>query len=266
MPKMTLLAMTQKILSSLDSDEVNSITDTVEAEQVADIIETSYYSLITEMDIPEHYTLLPLTALGDSSRPTHMKLPTGVDKIQWIKYNIIKIGENDLNYVDIPYVTPSEFLLSQMSLQSSNSNVIQVTEGSTIILVKNDEAPTCWTSFDDEYMVFNSYDSTIDSTLQASKTMAFGCVEPSWTKSDSFIPDLDSNLFPVLLADSTSMAFIELKQQAHAKAEKRARVGAAKWQKNKRNFDEAKIDLRPDYGRKKGLVSGLSRSALRRGS
>jgi hypothetical protein len=37
--KMTLLEMTQNILSAMNSDEVNSITDTVESLQVAEEIQ-----------------------------------------------------------------------------------------------------------------------------------------------------------------------------------------------------------------------------------
>jgi len=50
--KLSLLDITQKILSSLDSDPVNSIDDTVESIQVADIVKESYYSLMAERDWP----------------------------------------------------------------------------------------------------------------------------------------------------------------------------------------------------------------------
>ena len=46
MAKMNLLAMTQDILSDMDSDDVNSINDSVEALQVAQIIKTTYYNII----------------------------------------------------------------------------------------------------------------------------------------------------------------------------------------------------------------------------
>ena len=38
MPKLTLLDMTQRILSSMDADTVNSFSDTIESEQVAYLI------------------------------------------------------------------------------------------------------------------------------------------------------------------------------------------------------------------------------------
>ena len=45
MPKLTVLDMTQKILSSMDSDDVNSISDTEESLQVVDIIEDTYHDM-----------------------------------------------------------------------------------------------------------------------------------------------------------------------------------------------------------------------------
>ena len=49
MAKMTLLEMTQNILSAMDSDAVNSIGDTVESLQVADVIVETYYELFANV-------------------------------------------------------------------------------------------------------------------------------------------------------------------------------------------------------------------------
>ena len=43
MPKLTLLDMVQRTLSSMDSDTVNSFDDTIESEQVAYIIRDVYF-------------------------------------------------------------------------------------------------------------------------------------------------------------------------------------------------------------------------------
>ena len=44
--KFTLLEMVQEILSDMDSDEVDSIEDTVEAEQVATIVRSTYLAMM----------------------------------------------------------------------------------------------------------------------------------------------------------------------------------------------------------------------------
>ncbi len=44
--KYTLLEIVQEILSDMDSDEVNSIDDTTESEQVATIVKSTYLSMM----------------------------------------------------------------------------------------------------------------------------------------------------------------------------------------------------------------------------
>ena len=57
MAKMTLLEMTQDILSDMDSDEVNSIATTSESLQIAQIIKTAYYNIIDGRDFPFLYEM-----------------------------------------------------------------------------------------------------------------------------------------------------------------------------------------------------------------
>ena len=46
MAKLTVLEIVQNILSDLNSEEVNSISDTIEADQVAEIVKTTYLDLV----------------------------------------------------------------------------------------------------------------------------------------------------------------------------------------------------------------------------
>lgn len=82
----TLLQMTQDVLSSLGSDEINSIGDTVEAQQVATIIKNKYFDIIARGDLKEHSQLIQLGASTDSTLPVLMYVPSGITNIQWVKY------------------------------------------------------------------------------------------------------------------------------------------------------------------------------------
>src|SRR6266446_7745157 len=86
MAQQTLLQMTQDILSALDSDEVNSIGDTVESQQVATIIKNKYYDMVSRGALPEQEILFQLNPSGDSTKPILMFMPDRVSKIEWIKY------------------------------------------------------------------------------------------------------------------------------------------------------------------------------------
>src|SRR5258705_4412692 len=64
---------------------------------------------------------------------------------------------------------------------------------------KNDKQPQFCTIMSNYYVVFDGYDSTQDSTLQASKSMVEGEVIPTWRMTNSFIPNLDERQVPLLL-------------------------------------------------------------------
>lgn len=83
---MTLLEMTQDLLSSLGSDEVNSISDTTESMQVATAIKTVYNNLVSRAQFPEMQQFFQLTSSNSSASPVLMYVPQSVHDVTWIKY------------------------------------------------------------------------------------------------------------------------------------------------------------------------------------
>jgi len=223
MAKMTLLEMTQDILSDMDSDEVNSINDSVESLQVAQIIKTTYYNIIDGRDYDFLYELFQLEPSGDSSKPTHMKLPENIIDLKYIKYNTRKLADTKDKYLKIKYLNPEDFMEVVDKRDSSKTNVTVVTDTTGIsINVINNKAPQYFTSFDDEYVVFDSYDSQVDSTLTNSKSQCHGKRSVAFTLSDSFTPDLPVQMFSYLLSEAKSVAFVTLKQMANPKVEQQS--------------------------------------------
>jgi hypothetical protein len=220
MAKMTLLEMTQDIMSDMDSDEINSINDSVEALQVAQIIKSTYYNIIDGRDYDFLYELFQLDSSGTTSRPSHMKLPENIIDLKYIKYNTRKSTDTKDKYLKIKYLNPEDFMERVDRRDSSKSTVTVVTDTTGIsINVINDKAPEYFTSFDDEYLVFDSYDSSVDTTLQNNKTQCHGKRSVTFTLLDTFTPDLPVQMFTYLLAEAKSTAFMTLKQMANAKAE-----------------------------------------------
>ena len=257
MAKMTLLEMTQDILSDMDSDEVNSINDSVESLQVAQIIKTTYYNIIDGRDYDFLYELFQLDASGTSSRPTHMKLPENIIDLKYIKYNCKTLTDTKDKYLKIKYLMPEDFMEVVDSRDSSKSNVTVVTDPTGIsINVMNDKAPEYFTSFDDENLVFDSYDSQVDSTLQNNKTQCHGKRSVAFTLLDTFTPDLPVQMFSYLLAEAKSTAFVTLKQMPNAKAEQisnsqKRRMSQDAWRvKNGIHY--------PNYGRSVRVKKGPS--------
>lgn len=223
MAKKTLLAMVQDILAELDSDEVNSIDDTIEAQQVANIIRNCYHEIISNRNWPHLKRAIKLDALNDLSKPNYLRLPNEVKELLYVSYDTVKQGETKLKYVEIKYKHPDEFLRYTLSRNSDNANVERIVDFSgTEFLVLNDRAPQFWTSFDDLNLVFDNYDRTIDDTLKQSKNQCVAYMEPVWVHTNEAIPDLPSEAFSALEEEAKSTCFFTLKQMVNSKAEQKA--------------------------------------------
>ena len=250
MPKLTVLEMTQDILSDLDSDEVNSINDSVEALQVAQILKSTYFNIIDGRDWPHLYQPFQLTASGTTARPTHMRLPDNIIDVSWIKYDCKEFGQTRDRVKSVMYKTPADFLEILEQRDSTDATVTEVTDSSSISMnIHNDRAPQYFTSFDNEYVVFDAYDIAIDSTLQTSKTSCYGKVYPTWTMADTFTPDLPTQSFSYLLNEAKSTASLRLKQVPDQKAEQHSVT-----QKRRQSQAAWRIAggiTMPNYGRKR---------------
>src|SRR4030042_1734061 len=110
MPRYSLLDMVQDVLSDMDSDEVSSINDSVEALQVAQIIKSTYFNIIDGKDWPHLYQMFQLEASGDNMLPTHMRLPDNVIDLMWVKYDVKQFGETKDKVTQITYKEPADFM------------------------------------------------------------------------------------------------------------------------------------------------------------
>lgn len=255
--KYTLLEMTQNVLSSMGSDQVNSITDTDEAQQVALIAKTVFYDMASELNLPEHHTLFELQASLDADKPTLMYRPDTAHNVMWLKYNVATADDPTDNFRLLTYLPADEFFNWIHNLKTTEDNVISFehtvnTDDTLTFFARNDIAPTYYTTFDDSTVVFDAYDSEVDATLQKTKTLAFGGRASVFTMADNFIPPLDEQQFALYYNEVKSLAWMELKEIPHGKAEQAAKRQRAALQRNKDAFGTKKtaFDRLPNYGRK----------------
>lgn len=252
--KLTVLDMVQSALRSIGSDTVNSISDTPEAQDCAYILREVYFNMIGTRDWPHLRQVIRPTASGSGARPTVMLIEDEVQKIYTDTMYYDKreqLGDDpDIQLVD--YLYPDQFLYRQASLSDnvSDSNIQAVTVDDLTYYIYNDRAPRYYTSINDERLLFDSFDNTVDSTLQSSKAMLTVYTAPSFDLVDTFIPDLPAKNFPELLAEFKSTVFIEIAQEANPKQEQTARrhrswAGIEKHRARKEGFRHAS-----HYGRK----------------
>jgi hypothetical protein len=251
MTKRTLLDMVQGILNTMDSDEVNSISDTIESTQVAKIIKDIYFEIIDDKELPCNNTLFSLLASGDTSKPTHMTLPDNVSKIYWIKYDVRLDNADARDYAIIHYMKPEDFIDFVNARDGSDVTQYQsvAMDANIDIIIKKDSAPQFYTSFDDETFVFDAYNDAVDSTLQTNKSLCYGTERPTFSLTDNFTADLPENLFNLLYNSAMNRCHAVVKQQLNPmidRLEKRTRVRS---QRNKWRED-MKYDW-TDFGRKR---------------
>lgn len=365
--KYTLLQMTQDILSSMSSDEINSISDTPEALQVATIIKQKYFDIINRLDLPTNQQLMQLLPSNNSLAPVIMYVPNGVSEIKWLKYydanpldgNTSTTFAHDLNtninansgtgapkwstssttsnfigtgtktftvstglkitvgdyatatavtnafmtgtvtsyttstgvlvlnitningtgtftswtinqgnasnsgpgFLYVPILPNNDFIDMVNGFNLADHNVQSYTladtsngfNGNFTFYYKNDQQPMFCTVISNYYVLFDGYDARMDSTLQASKTMACVTIIPTWNNTDTFIPDLAEEEFPLLLNEAKSLAWLELKQQPHPLADRETKRGWTNIQKKKAVINRPTFfDELPAFGRKRG--------------
>jgi len=283
--KQTLLQMTQDILSSMSSDEVNSISDNAESLQVATIIRTKYNDIINRLGLPDHDQFIQLNPSLNPSSPVLMTLPSGISEIKWIKYfdsntldgNTATDFSHDLNiditssqnsdsnappgYLYVTILPNDEFIDMVQGFNPKNTNTATYSfydasnnyPGTYTLYYKTNQQPVYCTVISNFYVLFDGYDNTQDSTLQSSKTMVCGRVIPPFQMVDTFIPDLSEDLFPLLFNEAKSLAWQELKQQQHPLAMREVERYWSIIQKTKAVVNRPSyFDELPGFGRKRG--------------
>lgn len=248
--KTTLLALVQNILSSMSSDDVDSIDDTEESRQVANICEDTFYNLQAIRDWGHKLEVIQLTASGNNDQPTRMLLPVTTRRIESIWYDKQTSDDTEAKWQLISYKDPDSFL--QLVLQTpTGDNVTEITDDvqSLVFRVFNDRGPTYWSSFDDEYIWFDAHDSSVDDTLQQSKTTVRAVVDVAFTKTDGATIDVPNHDWALYRELAKSRAFEEIKQTVNQSASATARRLMVRAQRN----NAQRQDGEPrsiNYGRK----------------
>src|SRR5688572_23201396 len=120
--KYTLLELTQAVLSSMDSDEINSITDTVESQQVVQVIKTVYDDIISRAGLESNKAPFNLVPTTDPLAPVMMTKPDNIDRINFIKYNTQDVDDTAPVWADVHYLPFMDFVdfIHQYDLDETN--------------------------------------------------------------------------------------------------------------------------------------------------
>lgn len=215
--KKTVLQYVQSCLSTMDSDAVDSISDTVESQQVADLLADLYQELMTRQDWAFLSSPVTMVASATPTTPTEFTIPDTLRSLTTLWYNVDEDG--GLDNKEIRYVEPEEFL---RRTGGAGSNRLLVTAGTQIrFYVSTDRHPSIFTSFDNNTIVLDAYKLTLSTTLELSRVSGLGIINPAFTVSDGFIPLLPDHMVPLLQHTLNASAHLHLKQQQSPVDERR---------------------------------------------
>jgi len=175
--KLTKLKLVQMVLSAIDSDNVNSVDETVESEQVGIIVDTIYDDLNGEFPWAH---LRESGVLEVTTTPNKMKIPDGVMTINDIYYNKKKVH----------YIQPNE--MTELLFDRDPYS---------------DRDPKYWTSYDDTYVIFDAYDGGLVEDLTHTDVYRM----PVQMTTDNSYPDLPERFHNAIFEGSAADAFYTLK-------------------------------------------------------
>lgn len=205
----------------MDSDKVDSISDTEESMQVAEQLEEVYYELLARQDWPFLRKPLVLTALADVDSPTSYTIPDDVKLIERITYNVSETGGYTKR--ELCYVEPETFLERCQASEDSADHQVVTLGNKVKFYVATNRWPSIWTSFDDTTVVMDAVHLDFETTLTTTKISGYGIVIPAFTVSDEFEPPLPSNMQPLLQAELNRQCFRYFKQVESVTDEQKAK-------------------------------------------
>jgi len=252
MAKPTLLEFVQDILSDADGDDVNSISDTVESDQCARVVRDCFDQIVDLHDFEHTKTLKQLDATS-ASTPNVMTRPEGFHTLEWIRYDKRQAAGDAQAYDRLVYMEVDSFIDRASSLSTDDSTVDAITLSTGHILpVRNDQAPTYYTVMDigSDEIVCDSYDSALETNLQASKSLAYGIEKPSLTLADASEISLPKHLAVLVKREARAMYFDLYKDGITSEIDRTRRRAETRAQRQRNIIKNTDNDNRPDYGRK----------------
>ena len=224
----TLLYTVQRVLEKLNLDPVNSINDTEDALLISREAESTFYDLMTRAEWEDKVDLIEVNSVSDLSNPTALKLSQEVYNIKSLRYDVTTADDNNKLLRKIKWLEPEDFLEKSYHLNSSETNVVEVTYKDIPLLVRNDEMPNYYTSFDNQTLILDSYDADTEDTLIGTKTVCYGTAVPSWSELDTFVIPLQDSLYPLYLSMLASACSIYMNSEVNQEDERRQARGISR--------------------------------------
>lgn len=240
MARMTLLQIVQNVLLSMEADNVNSLSGTVESAAIAETAREVYYEMMSQGDWPHLVKTTQLISVSDNEKPNYLEIPENYQDIRALFYNNI----------ELEYMEPMDFIKSSIERNQLDENIVQVISFNGVQLnVFNNETPRYFTIFEDKYVITEAWDQEQESTLQGINSIVTASVLPEWETREDYVPEMTDQMFPTYLALVKRAAFLYFRREASAKDERQALAGMGRLRLDVNKLYRKENEI--NYGRKR---------------
>ena len=211
MATQTNLSMVQNILSSMDSDNVNSISDTEEAMQVETVIQETYENITSRRQWEFLRKTRQLENVSDVTRPTKFKIPDNVTRVTCFRYKAFKENTDpqEFSWKELKYLLPCDFIDHVQSrnitqLDAEGRAITSLNDDSVEMYIITDVEPEFWTSFDDKFIYLDNWVQADSNTVVQGRTSVTVVEQQPFVTGDTAIQALPPEMFPLLVSESKS--------------------------------------------------------------
>ncbi|MEE8598906.1 MAG: hypothetical protein V3S69_05270, partial [Dehalococcoidales bacterium] len=164
MAKKTILKLVQDLGSSISSDEIDTLDETLEATDILMYLRMAFEEVIARRDwefLKNRLRTLDDRDVGDT-QINRLRLPADASSLSDITVRYRNpAGSRDEVFSDLIYLAPWDFLVQTQGGNEEDANVdVILNDDGVTALINNDRAPTYFTSFDEEHLNFDAYDAT----------------------------------------------------------------------------------------------------------
>ena len=205
---MNLQEMTERVAEFVNADKVDSINDTDESYKIATIIKETYEEMVLSKEIQTALELFKLQSASSETAKTCLLIPE-----EALTLDIVKYTNKDGKIYSPQYMEPMEFIDWTLWLDTTLPVVETVTdkESGAVYNIRTDKDPSYYTIISGKYLIFDSYNSDFENTLQGRHCICYGHTLPAFEMKDEFVPDLQEQQFPILLSRAKTAADMELR-------------------------------------------------------
>lgn len=219
MAKKTLLKVLQLVSEAISGDEIDTIGETDEAFDIMNIIETTYDEILDrqEWEFLKDRTLRLKTRDVTDTKLFNLGIPSDVTALQVVKYRA-----DSGKFPTMKYMEPISFLEMLDGRNPADSNVTAIANDDGVLLnIITDKPPTFYTSFDEENLSFDSFDSARGTGAIPGDSVIVANIKPvmDFTDPTAKFP-IPERMHTLLINEAIATAAVRLRQTQDPRAER----------------------------------------------